>query len=192
MAHVIQEKTEIRTRMAAVSLGGAGDVGQDMDDEIREHLRARITASGIPFIEEADFARNIGQRMALYLADRPPACLVNVGGNLASGGAKGDYGALRPGLIRSQVEARTQTGGLIGAFLARKIPVIHFLDMKAMALSAGLPYDPVPLPEPGSGGIFRSTQYNRAYIAALLAVAASLLAAYVWAGRPRKEASLLH
>jgi poly-gamma-glutamate system protein len=191
MAQVIDEKTEIRTRMAAASLGGAGDVGKDMDEEIRAQLRARITTSGIPFIEEADLAKNIARKMALYLADGTPVCLVNVGGNLASGGAKGDYGALRPGLIRSQAEAQTRTGGLIGAFLERKIPVIHMLDIKAMALSAGLPYDPVPLPEPGSSGVFRSTHYNRAYIAALLAVAASLLAAYIWLGRPRKEASLM-
>ena len=186
VAQVIDEKTEIRTRMAAVSLGGAGDVGKDMDDDIRGLLRARIKASGIPFIEEADFAKDIARRMALYLADGTPVCLVNVGGNLASGGATGDYGALRPGLIRSQAEAPARTGGLIGAFLERKIPVIHMLDIKAMALSAGLPYDPVPLPEPGSSGIFRATNYNRAYIAALLAAAACLLTAYVWLGRARK------
>ncbi len=189
MAQVIADKTEIRSRMAAVSLGGAGDVGTDMDEEVREQLLARIKTSGVPFIQEADFARNTAKRMALYFADGTPACMVNVGGNLASGGAKGDYGALRPGLIRSQAEAGTRTGGLIAAFLERKVPVIHLVDMKALALVAGLPYDPVPLPEPGSGGIFRSTQHNRAYIAALLAVAASLLSAYVWLGRPRKEAA---
>ena len=189
MAQVIDEKAAIPTRMAAVSLGGADDLGSDMDEDIRAQLRAQITRSLIPFIEEADFQRNIAQRMALYLADGPPVCFVNVGGNLSSGGAKGDYGALRPGLIRSEAEARTRTGGLIGAFLERKIPVIHLLDMKALALASGLPYDPVPLPEPGSSPIFRAKHYHRGYIAALLAVAASLLLAYVRLGRPRKEAS---
>ena len=192
MVQVIQGKAAIRIKMTAISLGGADDVGNDMDEEVRAHLRARITTSGIPFIAESDFAKNIAQRMALYLADGTPVCFVNVGGNLSSGGAKGDYGALRPGLIRSQAEAGTRTGGLIGAFLERNVPVIHLLDMKAMALLAGLPYDPVPLPEPGSAGIFRSMHYNRAYIAALLAVAASLLAAYVWLGRSPKQASLMH
>lgn len=187
MAQVIHEKTDIRTRMAAVSMGGAGDVGKDMDGDIRAHLRAQIMTSGIPLIEEADLAKNIARRMALYLADGTPVCLVNIGGNLASGGAKGDYGALRPGLIRSQDEAQTRTGGLIGAFLERKVPVIQLLDMRAIALSAGLPYDPVPPPEPGSSGIFSSTHHNRAYIVALLAVAASWLAAYVWLGRPERK-----
>ncbi len=189
MVQAIHDTTEIRTQMAAVSLGGAGDAGHDMDDEIREQLRAHIKASAIPLIEEVDFESNIAQRMALYLAGGTPVCFVNVGGNLASGGAKGDYGALHPGLIGSQAASSAGTAGLIGAFLERKVPVIHLLDMKALALLAGLPYDPVPVPEPGSGGIFRSQHYNRAYIIALLAVAASLLAAYVGMGRPRKIVS---
>lgn len=187
IARVVQEKTAIRTGMAAVSLGGADDVGQDMEGDTRAHLRLRIMGSGTPFLEEPDLDRNIAQRMSLYLAHGTPACFVNVGGNLASGGAKGDYGALRPGLIRSAGQARTRTGGLIGTFLELQVPVIHLLDLKTLSLAAGLPYDPVPLPEPGSSGIFRSTNYSRAYIAALLAVAASFLAAYVWFGRSEKH-----
>ena len=186
MVQALHENTSIRTPMAAVSLGGAGDVGADMDEDIRVRLRARILASAAPFIEETDFTKNIARRMALYLADGTPACFVNIGGNLSSGGARGDYGALRPGLIRSQAQARTRTGGLIGAFLEKKVPVIHLLDMKALALTAGLPYDPVPLPEPGSSAIFSERHYKRAYMAALLAVAAAFLAAYVWLGRPRR------
>lgn len=186
MVQALHENTSIRTPMAAISLGGAGDVGADMDEDIRVRLRARILASAAPFIEETDFTKNIARRMALYLADGTPACFVNIGGNLSSGGARGDYGALRPGLIRSQAQARTRTGGLIGAFLEKKVPVIHLLDMKALALTAGLPYDPVPLPEPGSSAIFSERHYKRAYMAALLAVAAAFLAAYVWLGRPRR------
>ena len=71
----------------------------------------------------------------------------------------------------------------MNAFLKRKIPVIHLLDLKALAVSAGLPYDPVPQPEPGSGGCFRTTRYNLAYIAALLAFAAAALVAYVRLGK---------
>lgn len=176
---VVRASGLIRTGTVAVSLGGARDVGKDMDDEVRERLLARIRAANVAFVDEPDFARNLAQRMALYLADGLPACFINVGGNLASGGAEADSGALRPGLIRSPDEAGTRIGGLMGAFLERKVPVIHLLDLKALAASAGLPYDPVPLPAPGSGGIFRTTRYNQAYIAALLAFALALLVAYV-------------
>ena len=180
---VVRERELIDTRSSAVSLGGALDVGKDMDDEVRAQLRARIGATHTPFLDEPDFEKNLARRMALYLADGVPACFINIGGNLASGGAEADSGMLKPGLIRSLDDAGTRIGGLMNAFLKRKIPVIHLLDLKALAVSAGLPYDPVPQPEPGSGGCFRTTRYNLAYIAALLAFAAAALVAYVRLGK---------
>ena len=187
--HVVRESKLIRFGTVAASLGGALDTGKDMDDEVREKLRARIRAANVVFIEEPDFGKNLAQRMSLYLADGLPVCFINVGGNLTSGGAEADSGALRPGLMRSPDDAGTHIGGLIGAFLERKVPVIHLLDLKAVAASTGLPYDPVPQPVPGSGGIFRATQYNRAYIAVLLALASVLLAAYVRLGRKKARPS---
>lgn len=180
---VVRESGLMRTGMVAVSLGGALDVGKDMDDAVRERLRARIRDASIALVDEPDFERNLEKRMALYLADGLPACFINVGGNLASGGAEADSGALRPGLIRSLDEAGTHIGGLMHAFLTRKVPVIHLLDLKALAASTGLPYDPAPMPAPGSGGIFRAIRYDRTYIAVLLAVAFALLAAYIRLGR---------
>lgn len=172
----------IRTGVVAVSLGGALDVGKDMDDEIRAQLRRRIPEN-FTFIDEPDFAKNLEKRLALFLAEGLPACFINVGGNLASGGAEADSGALRPGLIRTPAEAGTRIGGLIQAFLLRKVPVIHLLDLKALAVSAGIPYDPVPMPSPGSSGVFHETGYNRSYLTALLALAAAMLMAYVRLGK---------
>ena len=183
MEQTVRANSLIRSGTAAASLGGAHDVGKDMDDAVRDQLRARIRAAGITFIDEPDFAKNLAIRMERYLADGLPACFINIGGNLASGGAEADTGALRPGLIRSTEEAGTRIGGLMHEFLARKVPVIHLLDLKSLAISAGLPYDPVPLPPPGSSGVFRATQYYRGYIAVLLALAAGLLAAYVRLGK---------
>lgn len=183
MEQAVRAAGLIRSGTVAVSLGGARDVGKEMDEAVREQLRARIRAAGVAFIDEADFDKNLARRMSMYLADGLPACFINIGGNLASGGAEADTGALRPGLIRSTEEAGTRIGGLMGAFLTRKVPVIHLLDLKALAVSTGLPYDPVPLPPPGSSGVFRATQYHRGYIVALLALAALLLAAYVRLGR---------
>ncbi len=180
---VVREGGLIRTGMVAVSLGGARDVGKDMDDTVRERVLTQVRAANISFVDEPDFEKNLEKRMALYLADGRPACFINIGGNLASGGAEADSGALRPGLIRSLDEAGTRIGGLMHEFLAREVPVIHLLDLKALAMSSGLPYDPVPVPAPGSGGIFHVTHYSRPYIAVLLGFALALLTAYVRLGR---------
>jgi poly-gamma-glutamate system protein len=186
MEQVLLERKLIRTGLSAVSLGGAQDVGKDMDDEVRDSLRMRIRAAAVLFIEEPDIEKNVARRTALYLADGVPACFVNVGGNLASGGSEGDFGALRPGLMRSIDEAGAGVGGLIKAFLERKVPVIHLLNLKVLARMYGLPYDPVPQPVPGSGGVFRETRYNLAYIAALLALGLALCVAYVRSGKARR------
>ena len=187
--HVVRESKLIRSGTFAASLGGALDVGKDMDDEVRERLRTRIRAANVVFIEEPDFEKNLAQRMTLYLADGLPVCFINVGGNLTSGGAEVDSGALRPGLMRSLDDAGTHIGGLIRAFLERKVPVIHLLDLKAVAAATGLPYDPVPLPAPGSGGIFRAMQVNRGYVAVLLALASVLLVGYVRLGGKKARSS---
>ena len=176
----------LRRASVAVSLGGAGDVGKDMDDAVRAALRTRIAASSRPFIEDADLARNVEQRMQRYLAGGRPACFVNVGGNLAATGATAHTRAAVPGLIRpSNKGEQTRLGGLLGAFLARGVPAIHLLDVKALATRHGLPIDPVPLPAAGEGGIYRQAVVSRSLIAAVLAVVTGLLAGYVRLGRKR-------
>ena len=95
----------------------------------------------------------------------------------------GMIGVRWPGLIRSSAEAGARVGGLMKTFLDRRIPVIHLLDLKRLAAQHGLPYDPMPQPEPGSSGVFRMTKYHRGYLAALLALAVLFVIAYVVAGK---------
>ena len=191
----------LRRASVAASLGGADDVGKDMDPEIRDTLRERLAASGRRVIEEADLQRNVEARLALYLTQDlqaprgRPACFVNVGGNLAATGATAHTSPAVPGLIRPTARAESgigvrvsdeenkRLGGLIGAFLARGVPAIHLLDIKTLATRYGLPIDPVPLPAPGEGEIYRQATPQRGVIAAVLAVVIGLLAGYVRVGR---------
>jgi poly-gamma-glutamate system protein len=180
----------IRTGSLAVSLGGAGDLGRDMDDATRAQLHKRIRQSGVRLIEEADLAKNIAARLAIYFEGGAPACFINVGGNLASAGASADTGGLKPGLIRPAEIRGVKVGGLVQAFLERQIPVIHLLDLKALAAAHGLPFDPVPLPAPGEGSLYRESSLSRPYVAALLACALVLVALYVRTGRKSRRRSL--
>ena len=185
----------LRRASVAASLGGADDVGKDMDPEIRDTLRDRLAASGRRVIEEADLQRNVEARLALYLTQDlqaprgRPACFVTIGGNLAATGATAHTSAAVPGVIRpsAKVEAGEdkRLGGLLGAFLARGVPAVHLLDIKALATRHGLPIDPVPLPVAGEGEIYRQATPQRGVIAAVLAVVIGLLAGYVRLGRTR-------
>ena len=180
--HLLTERL-IRTGSVAVSLGGASDLGQDMDEATRAQLHAHMRQSGVRLIEEADLAKNIATRLALYFEGGAPACFINVGGNLASAGAAADSGGLKPGLIRPAEVRGIKLGGLVQAFLEHQIPVIHLLDLKALAAAHGLPYDPVPLPAPGEGGLYRESAFSRLYVAALLGGALLLVVLYVRLGR---------
>ena len=59
------------------------------------------------------------------------------------------------------------------------------LDINALSARHGLPYDPLPLPAAGEGGIYRQATVNRGVIATVLAVVAALLAGYVRLGRKK-------
>lgn len=179
----------------AASLGGADDVGKDMDPDTRATLRERLATSGRLIIEEADLQRNVEARLARYLEHGRPSCFINVGGNLAATGATAHTSAAVPGVIRPSAKGETgvgvesredkRLGGLIGAFLARGVPAIHLLDIKALAARHGLPYDPVPLPVAGEGEIYRQATPQRGVIAMVLAAVAGLLAGYVRLGQKR-------
>ncbi|MFQ6039072.1 MAG: hypothetical protein ACE5LV_10715, partial [Candidatus Aminicenantales bacterium] len=51
--------------------------------------------------------------------------------------------------------------GLIYAMAARGIPVIHLLYIRGLAKKYGLEWDPVPLPEPGEGALYRNLRTER-------------------------------
>jgi poly-gamma-glutamate system protein len=190
MEQLLLAERLIRTGSLAVSLGGAGDLGSEMDDATRSQLHTRIRQSGIRLIAEADLAKNIAARLAIYFSDGPPACFINVGGNLASAGGAADMGRLKPGLIRPAEKGGVKVGGLVQAFLERQIPVIHLLDLRALAAAHGLPFDPVPLPAPGEGRLYRESSFSRIKVGALLACALLLVGLYVRMGRKPRRRSL--
>ena len=187
MEAVLARQGLIGSVSLAVSLGGGNDSGGDMEPAIRSMLRARIRGQGLLLLEDPDLTRNVAARMDLYLQGRAPSCLVNVGGNLASSAAS----PVAPGVLRPEA-AGPHIGGVIGAFLERGIPVIHLLDLRELTLRYGLPFDPLPLPEPGTGRLYRETVPSRWFVATFLLAQALLLGLYVCLGRkirtPRAEA----
>jgi poly-gamma-glutamate system protein len=56
----------LETPPAAVSLGGAGDVGADLEPALREDLIQRLARRQVPFIDHPDLSRNVALRMAFY------------------------------------------------------------------------------------------------------------------------------
>jgi poly-gamma-glutamate system protein len=143
---------------AAVSLGGEGDVGADLDPAFREDLLLQIRTTGIPLVEDPDLRRNVARRMALYVgapvsttaARGRTAAFVNIGGSDANLGTSPLVLRTEPGLNAELAVPPAHQRGVLSEMAARNIPVIHLLNIRGLALRHGLPWDPVPLPAPGS------------------------------------------
>ena len=174
---------------AAVSLGGEKDVGLDFEADVRDNLVRQILQSGILFIREPDLEANVARRVSVYEASGTRiAALINCGGSYSSLGSSTSILDLSPGLATSVVVPPRAERGLLQEMAARGIPVIHLLHIKGLALRHGLPWDPVPLPEPGafslpgpqSGNSARFWLVSLGYLALLAVLAA-------WPGmRPRE------
>ncbi|UCC49854.1 MAG: poly-gamma-glutamate system protein [Gemmatimonadota bacterium] len=178
----------LSTAPAAVSLGGEGDVGADFDPAFRERLLQRTRMSGIPLVEDADLRGNVARRMATYLgaAEGRVAAFVNIGGSDANLGSSPLVLEVEPGLNTDLVLPPPAQRGVLFEMAARGVPVIHLLHIRGLALRYGLPWDPVPLPEPGTTRLrddagardWRFWLITAAYFSSLGLIAVG------WRGRP--------
>ena len=149
---------------AGVSLGGEGDVGAGFPDDLKEELRGSISRAGVPLLEEAELTAAVARRLELYGA---PSAFVNIGGAEVMLGSSPLILDVPAGLILPASEGAPRgTGsrnrefpfplppddqrGVLFAMAGRGVPVIHLLHIRGLAARHGLPWDPVPLPEPGS------------------------------------------
>ena len=189
----------IATPPAAISLGGEGDVGTGFEPAFREGLLERVRTSGVPLVNEPAFRENVARRLAIYLgageADAAGAAaaageqagvgrmaaFVNIGGNDANLGRSPLVLGVAPGLHESLPLPGDAERGVLYEMSARGVPVIHLLHVRGLARSHGLPWDPVPLPEPGTTTLTRGDEERGlpfwlvigGYVAALLLIVAA-------------------
>jgi poly-gamma-glutamate system protein len=146
-------------RLEAVSPGGYRDEGKGvLFDESGTALLDETRRSGLPIIDAASLADSIRQRLRVYeqaRGSRPIRCFVNIGGAAASFGNTPASLAVPNGLVRTLPEVPADpTRGLVFEFASRGVPVVHLLFVRGLARDNQLPYDPVPLPPVGEGGVY--------------------------------------
>jgi poly-gamma-glutamate system protein len=151
---LLVERGVVRTPPAAVSLGGTRDAGEEWEPATRERLLRRLRESGVPLLLEPDLAGSVARRMAVYGS---VSAFVNVGGADANIGTSPTLLELRPGLLAPgdiRLPPAAQRG-VLHAMAAAGVPVIHLLDLRGLAQRYGLPWDPLPLPTPGTTPLAR-------------------------------------
>lgn len=144
----------------ALSLGGEGDTGKDMEEGGRRLLWEDIRGSGLPFLDEPDLARNVALRMDIYkdaAKGKKIKAFVNIGGSWSNMGSDSMVLGLKPGLNRIDRLPPPERRGVIYAMAARGVPVIHLLYLRGLTQRYGLAWDPSPLPGPGEGALYSIT-----------------------------------
>ncbi|HHF51094.1 MAG TPA: poly-gamma-glutamate system protein [Candidatus Aminicenantes bacterium] len=142
---------------AAVSLGGEYDVGEGMDAEGRIRLLQSIRESGVLFVYQSDLKRNVEQKISIFkkeAGEKRITAFINIGGSYSGLGIDSDILKVKPGLTDIKSYPPLERRGLVFEMAARGYPVIHLLYINGIVQEYGLPWDPVPLPEPGKGAVY--------------------------------------
>ena len=179
------EEGVLLTPPAAISLGGAEDVGNDFDSDLKADLLEQIEASGIPFINEPDLRSNVAMRVTAYVGMAPDgriSAFINTGGSFANLGTSALALRLDPGLNRDISLPPEEERGVLFEMAARDIPVIHLLFIRGLAMRYGFTWDPIPLREPGEMALHANRSRNPGSVWLIgipyLVVVAFLLGAY--------------
>ena len=166
MAEHLYNKGIFTNRIDYVSFGGANDDGYEFPEDVRESILQRIKNSGIEFLCESDFEKNIEDRTKKILKECPNIkLLISVGGTLIAMG-EGDTGSslyrglVTPSYLNTNKEVKNGKLGLMDTFLDRDVPIVQMLNIKGIALDYGIAYDPVVIPEIGTSDAYYEVKYN--------------------------------
>jgi poly-gamma-glutamate system protein len=129
----------------AVSVGGDGDAGKDLEPEARA-LATRIAmasaaALGAELLAPSSLEDSIDRRLDLYARHargQPVALYVNCGGNEASLGRSTAFLRLRNGFLRGMPFDLGADRGVMARFADRGVPVLHLLNVRDLAFRWGV------------------------------------------------------
>lgn len=172
--------------LVAVSQGSAGDQGggawdgfyyEDTKVLFREICERTAAATGAEFLDFPELEDGIRRRLVLF---GDVDLYVNVGGSVSSNGTTTRILDVPAGFVTSfEGIPGDETRGLVFEYLARGVPVVNLLNVRQLASDNGIPYDPVPMTEPGESGVYTCTAYNTVLVAAGIVCTLLVLAAGV-------------
>ncbi|MBE0637149.1 MAG: poly-gamma-glutamate system protein [Bacteroidales bacterium] len=163
METVLYESGIFHSRSVAASIGGGSDIGRGLSPEGRDLIKNAIGRNNVELIYENHIEGSISKRLEIYeqqAGGQPIKAFINVGGGIASLGSPVNGKLIPAGLTEYLPMRNFPAQGVIIEMGRKKIPIIHLLNISKLLTDYGLPESPVPLPEPGDGGIFTQRKYD--------------------------------
>ena len=163
MESLLQKSGIFHFKSVAASIGGGNDIGRGLSPEGRDLIVKAIERNDVEFIHENHLENSIARRMEIYEKSgsaKPVRAFINVGGGIASLGNTINGQLIPSGLTEQLPMSNFPLHGVIVQMGRKGIPIIHLLNIDQLLEKYGLPSNPVPLPDPGDGGIFIQKKYN--------------------------------
>jgi len=156
------EKGFFNYKSVGASLGGGRDMGRGLNITGRDLIKNAIERNNVQLMMENSLEKNILNKMDLYgsSTDKDIKLYVNVGGGLSSLGNSINGRLISPGLHRHLNFKNIPLKGTLFLYAEKGVPVLHLLDIEKIAEIYELPIAPDPIPEPGTGKMFRDERYN--------------------------------
>jgi poly-gamma-glutamate system protein len=170
MEKLLFEKGLIQSRSIATSIGGVGDRGVGMTEDVLEQLLEAIDRNGVPLLRKDSLAEAVAERMRLYdeaAGDEDYVAYINVGGGSASvRGTKGNA-VLGDGIVfPNAVDLSGVKECAAREFLQRGVPVINLINAINLAETYGLAVAPVTKVPVGEGQVYGRTVYRKSWAVA--------------------------
>jgi len=162
METFFNERGFFKYKSVGASIGGGGDLGRGLNITGRDLIQEAIERNNVPLVIDTSLERNINNKMKIYEESKQDKIklYVNVGGGLSSLGNSINGRLVSPGLHKHLNFKNIPLKGTLFLFAEQRVPVIHFLDIDKLANNYDLPIAPNPIPEPGTGTMFRDERYN--------------------------------
>ena len=175
-------------KSVAASVGGGDDIGRGLSPEGRNLIIDAINRNQVVFINEKHLENSISSRMEIYRknsGEKKIKAFINVGGGIASLGNTINGQLIPSGLTEHLPMSNFPLHGVIIQMGREGIPIIHLLNIDQLLTKYGLPSNPVPLPEPGDGGIFIQKRYNLPVTSIATAILVTVIIFIYFAERKR-------
>jgi poly-gamma-glutamate system protein len=152
------QKGIIKHRTQYATPGGDHDNGSSLWEGGMQIVQDAATRNNNHLIISSSLEDAIIRKWNFFQKFRPFAVFINIGGNQTALGNNTCSLNIPTGLIQSSLPCTDSNAGLIQLFCQEKIPIIHLLNIRNIAVQNGLALSPHFFLQPGQAPLYYSIQ----------------------------------
>ena len=137
----LRENGGLKYRSNMVSLGAENDNGLGLQDDGITTLEQAALRCGVPLFRPASFEQSLNTKLDLLIKGNIKL-LINIGGNQIAMGKCPHGSSISNGFHRQLTTCNDSDRGLIFRLSEQGVPVLHYLNIKSLAVEYGLPIAP--------------------------------------------------